>query len=217
MRKLPLVASALACLAAAGTGADERPGAAANRAQARVVPATPQLFGTVTYDTGVNVGFYPDDPMAGLNRIVGNRFDSALGEPLLMTGMLSFLTVFPANGGAQSVSVLAPPNSIASAMVLRFVTAPMVAGAFNQITFTPPVPVGPDFIGSFLGRFGTFHALGLLGMSDMQTMGQGYHAVQGFYFAQMATMIEPVPGRNAMLRATGDILMPVELIHFTVQ
>ncbi len=198
-------------------GASERPGSASRQAEARIVPAAPQLIGTVTYDTAVNVGFHPDSPSAAQNRVVGNRFNSALGGPLLMTGMVSFLTVFPANNGPQSVSIAAPPTTMGTAMVLDFVTAPLVAGQFNSVPFTPAITVGPDFLGFFLGTFGTAHAAGLLGMSDMATMGQGYHAVQGFYFAQMATMIEVVPSRNAMLRATGDILVPVELLDFEVR
>ena len=175
------------------------------------------MIGTVTYDTGVNAGFHPDSPSAAQNRIVGNRFNSALGGPLLMTGMVSFLTVFPANNGPQSVSLVAPPTTMGTAMVLDFVTAPLVAGGFNSVPFQPAITVGPDFLGMFLGTFGTAHAAGLLGMSDMATMGQGYHAVQGFYFAQMASMIEVVPNRNAMLRATGDILVPVELLGFEIR
>ena len=202
---------------ASGAGATERPGSAARTAEARIVPAAPRLIGTVTYDTAVNVGFHPDSSNPAQNRVVGNRFDSALGGPLLMTGMVSFLTVFPANNGPQSVSLVAPPGTMGTAMVLDFVTAPLVAGQFNSVPFTPAVAVGPDFLGLFLGTFGTAHAAGLLGMSDMATMGQGYHAVQGFYFAQMATMIEVVPNRNAMLRATGDILVPVELLDFEVR
>jgi hypothetical protein len=219
MKKAGLVAVAVVSAGVCGSilGADERPGAAARRAEARIVPAAPQVVGTVTYDTATNVGFHPDTPNAPKHRVVGNRFNSALGGPLLATGMVSFLTVFPANNGPQSASIALPPNASGTAMVLDFVTAPLVAGQFNQVPFVPPVTVGPDFLGMFLGTFGTFHAAGLLGMSDMATMGQGYHAVQAFYIGQMVSTIEVVPNRNAMLRATGNILMPVELMEFRIQ
>jgi hypothetical protein len=214
-----LVAVGLILTSASGPWVDaaERPGSASRTARARIVPSAPQLIGTVTYDTAVNVGFHPDSPSAGQNRVVGNRFDSALGGPLLPTGMVSFLTVFPANNGPQTVSIALPPSSMATAMVLDFVTAPLVAGAFNSVPFAPAVTVGPDFLGLFLGTFGTAHGMGLLGMSDMATMGQGYHAVQAFYAAGMLNMIEVVPNRNAMLRATGDILVPVELMDFQIR
>ncbi|MET0556226.1 MAG: hypothetical protein ABW221_24510 [Vicinamibacteria bacterium] len=171
----------------------------------------------MTYDTGTNAGFHPDTPNAPQHRVVGNRFNSAWGGPLLATGMVSFLTVFPANNGPQSVSIVLPPNSMNTAMVLDFVTAPLVANQFNQVAFVPAVDVGPDFLGMFLGTFGTFHAAGLLGMSDMAASGQGFHAVQAFYIGQMVSMVEVVPNRNAMLRATGKILVPVELMEFRIE
>jgi hypothetical protein len=219
VKKAALVAVVLALSGSGGpiVAAAERPGRGSRTATARIVPPVPEIIGTITYDNGVNIGFYPDSPMAAQNRIVGNRFDSHLGEPLLMTGMVSFVTVFPANNGPQSVSIALPPNTMNTAMVLDFVNAPLVAGAFNQVPFDPPITVGPDFLATFLGTFGTFHAAGLLGMSDMATMGQGYHAVQAFYFAGMATMIEVVPNRNAMLRVTGDLLLPVELMDFKIE
>jgi hypothetical protein len=184
----------------------------------RVVPPTPELIGTVTYDTGTNAGFFPDAPTSApnQNRNVGNRFNSALGGPLLMTGMLSMLTVFPASAGYQSVSVGDTPVG-ANAYILYFLNVPMQAGQFNQVTFSPAVDVMADFVGFFLGAFGANNPVGLLGMSDMQTMGQGYHAVAGYYAAGSATMLATVPNRNAMMRATGDILVPVELMDFKIQ
>jgi len=218
VKKAALVAIGLVLSGSSGpiVDASERPGRGSRTAKARVVAAVPEVVTTITYDTSVNVGFHPDSPMAAQNRIVGNRFNSHLGQPLLTTGMVSFLTVFPANNGPQSVSIALPPNTMNSAMVLDFVNAPLVASVFNQVPFVPPVTVGPDFLATFLGAFGTFQAAGLLGMSDMATMGQGYHAVQAFYFAGMATMIEVVPARNGMLRATGDPL-PVELMDFKIE
>jgi hypothetical protein len=216
VKKTALVAVGLV-LAVSGLYAAERPGRGSRTAEARIVPAAPEVIGAVTYDIGVNVGFHPDLPAAAMNRVVGNRFNSAWGLPLLSTGMVSLLTVFPANTGPQSVSIALPPNTMNTAMVIDFVNAPLVAGQFNSVPFDPPVTVGPDFLGLFLGTFGTFHAAGLLGMSDMATMGQGYHAVQAIYFAGMATMIEVVPNRNAMLRARGDFVVPVELMDFAVE
>ena len=185
----------------------------------RVVPPTPDVVGTVTYDTSVNAGFHPDDPNgANLNRCVGNRFNSALGGPLLNPGMVTMLTVFPANSGAQSVSVAGPPNTMGTAAVLAFVAGNIMANQFNAVTIAP-VSVTADFIGWFLGTFNQTQAAGLLGMSDMQNAGQGYHAVQGFYVSGMgiSTMVVTVPNRNAMLRATGNILVPVELMEFKIQ
>jgi hypothetical protein len=187
------------------------------RAQAVVVPAS-AAPATITYDTGINAGFHPDAVAGNLNRIVGNRFNSLLGDPLLTITEVSIVTVFPANAGDQSISIASAPTTMGSAMVLDYILGnDLVAGQFNQIPVRPAVHVGPDFLAVFLGVFGSSQPGGLLGMSDMATMGQGYHAVQGFYRSGMVvTMIEPVPNRNAMLRVTVPV-WPVELMDFKIQ
>lgn len=220
MKKIALVTAWLMMAATGWSPVDAAPRArrSTRKVKVKVVPRTPQLVGTITYDTGVNAGFHPDSVAGNLNRFVGNRFNSALGGPLLVTGMASMLTVFPANDGDQSVSIASAPTTMNTAMVLEFLNANLMANLFNAITFTPGVTVGPDFLGLFIGVFAASQPAGLLGMSDMQTMGQGYHAIEGFYFGSaLATMIQPVPNRNAMLRATVDILVPVELMDFKIQ
>ena len=200
----------------------------AKRVQGKVAPHEPRplsrtphrLLGTITYDTGVNAGFHPDGFGPNLNRTVGNRFNSALGGPLLMTGMLSMLTVFPANDGMQSVSIADTPTTMATAMVLVFLNAELMANQFNAISFNPNVSIGADFLGIFVGQFNAIQAGGLLGMSDMSINAQGFHAFQAFYTTQgggQQTMIEMVPNRNAMLRATVDVLVPVELMDFRIE
>ena len=216
-------------LSGVGSSAADRARDAAKRVQGRVVPheprplsRTPQrILGTITYDTGTNAGFHPDvfAGAANLNRTVGNRFNSAYGQPLLMTGMVWRLTVFPANAGPQSVSLADTPTAMNTAMVLRFVNASLVANQFNAIELDPGVFVQSDFLGLFIGQFNAAQN-DLLGMSDMSTMGQGYHAIQAFYTTEgggLQTMIEVVPVRNAMLRANVDIPVPVELMDFRIQ
>ena len=186
------------------------------RGESRVVPPDLQFVGTVTYDTGTNAGFHPDGSNgANLNRTVGNRFNSALGGPLLMTGMVTMLTAFPASSGGLSVSIATTPTPGNTATVVAFVNANMMAGAFNAVNIAATVPA--DFLGIFVGAFNGNNPAGLLGMSDMQNVGQGYHAIQAFYNLGAQTMIEVVPNRNAMIRATGDILIPVELMEFKIQ
>jgi hypothetical protein len=204
-------------LAGSAVDAERPPRPGRKAAVTAVVPAT-SVVGTITYDTVINAGFHPDGTNgSNMNRIVGNRFNSALGGPLLNTNDVTFVTVFPANDGDQSISIAGPPTPQGTAMVLDFVLAEdLVAGMFNRIAIVPPVEVGPDFLAVFLGVFNTNQTAGLVGMSDMATMGQGYHAVQAFYFLGMATMIQTVPNRNAMVRATQP-WWPVELIDFKIE
>jgi hypothetical protein len=222
VKKTAFVAACLMMVGPALTVADAaqsgRPNA--RKAEAKVLADASQfVVGTVQYDTGTNAGFHPDGANGGnLNRTVGNRFNSALGGPLLAAGTVTMLTVFPANGGTQSVSIGSAPSTMGTVMVFDYLTANLMAGQFNAITVAPAVNVTADFVGLFLGAFGTTQAAGLLGMSDMATMGQGYHALEGFYLSGMiGTMFQTVPNRNAMLRATGNILTPVELMDFKIQ
>ena len=218
---LAAVAVLLAGWAAAVDAADrtERPRRTAQTKPARLA-YEPAVIGMIKYDTGINAGFHPDVPAGSpnLNRIVGNRFNSALGFPLMMTGRVFSITVFPAADGMQSVSILGPPNSMGSAMVLDYMNADLMGNQFNTIVLpNGGLPVGADFLGVFLGVFGGTNPAGLLGMSDMATMGQGYHAFQGFYGVNgVATMLEPVPNRNAMLRVRVDVF-PVELMDFRLE
>jgi hypothetical protein len=218
VKKTALVA---ACLMMVGTALSAAEGGRPNAKKGTVQVFAPgQSLGgpnqvTITYDNGTNIGFYPDATTGNLNRVVGNRFNSQLGQPLLMTGMLSMLTVFPAASGAQSVSIGGTPSTMGTAMVLDYINAPMMAGVFNVVTF-PAVAVPADFIGVFIGTFGASQAAGLLGMSDMAVLGQGYHAVDGFYAAGNQTMLAPIANRNGMIRASGDPL-PVELMDFKIQ
>ena len=231
MRKTACVVVGLLLSGTSAPGAERaaRTRDEAKRVQGKVVPHEPQplsrtpqrIFGTITYDTGTNSGFHPDvfAGAANLNRTVGNRFNSAYTLPLLMTGMVWRLTVFPANDGDQSVSIADTPTSMNTAMVLVFVNAPLMANQFNAVDLTPGVWVGPDFLGLFIGQFNAAQTV-LLGMSDMSILGQGFHAIQAFYTTEgggLQTMIDMVPNRNAMLRANVDILVPVELMDFRIQ
>ena len=192
--------------------AEQGRGGRQRKAPLQAVPGAPDVVGTVQYDTGFNAGFHPD---VGL-RVVGNRFNTALGVPLLMTGMVSMVTLWPQQAGAQYVSFFNPPNG-STAMVIDFFLVTLAANQFNTVTLSMQEPVGPDFLGMFMGFFGGTPS-GLLAMDDMTNAGQGFHAWSGTYTsAGTVTNVAPVPNRNALFRSTGDILVPVELMDFKVQ
>lgn len=194
---------------------NSRPG---KRPNAQTLQAKPgpgiQVVGTITYDTGVNAGFPPDTGAI----IIGNRFNSALGGPLLMTGMVTMWEIFPQNSGAQSFTFWGPPSTMNTAMLLTpYFMANLMANVFNQVTLPAPgVTTGPDFLVTFFGFFSNTPP-GLCGLDSNPVNGQGFHALQGNYVAPNMTMIAPIAGRNAMMRVTGDILTPVELMNFKIQ
>lgn len=223
MRKTALAAIAI-LLAGSGQPAAsdrserERP-ARVREARPALLAHEPIVIGTIQYDTGINAGFHPDG-MNGSNnnRVVGNRFNTNLGAPLPFTNRVFTLTIFPANSGLQSFTIASGPNSMGSAMVLDYFAANLMANQFNMIPLDPWVHAGPEFLGLFLGTFGGYQPAGLVGMSDMSFLGQGFHAIQGFYVGGPAriTGLVPVPNRNAMIRAPIDVF-PVELMDFRLE
>ena len=83
------------------------------------------------------------------------------------------------------------------------------------MTLPSPVAVGADFMaGQYVGSFDGPDQAGLRAAS---VAGQGFHAHQMNFVGTIATGVVPLPGQNSMFRATGNILMPVELMDFQIQ
>ena len=207
-----------ATLAASAHGVERRPGERKPPLKVRTVPAPGDtdgldLFFELRYDTGLNAGF----PLPAQFKTVGNRFNSAHGMALLGSNhRLTWVTLFPQDSGSQSFSVFGPPNSMGSAMLIDYFRAPLMAHQFNIVNVVgAATSPGPDFIVTFIGVFGGTG--GLVGLDAHSLNGQGFHAVEGRYTMEAMTMIERIPGRNAMLRANGLFITPVELIDFRIQ
>jgi hypothetical protein len=185
-------------------------------AASATVVGGPPAGNAIVYDTGLNAGFPTD---VGL-KAVGNRFNTIEGYGLKQSNVVSRVTLFPQNDGVQSISFWTAPNSMNSAMALPegYVSAPLMGGAFNQIVISPGALVTADFIVTFIGAFNGGPS-GLLGLdANMTAMAHGFHAVQGYYSMNgNLTMIQAIPGRNAMLRLRGDFYLPVELLQFRIE
>ncbi|MET0554181.1 MAG: hypothetical protein ABW221_14155 [Vicinamibacteria bacterium] len=184
-------------------------------ASAVVVVGGPPAGNFITYDTGSNAGFPADVGQ----KAVGNRFNTIEGYGLKSHNAVTRVTVFPQNDGVQSISFWAAPNSMNSAMALPvgWLSAPLMGGVFNQIVISPEAIVPADFIVTFIGAIGGTPP-GLVGLdANMTAMAHAFHAVQGYYNNGNLTMIQAIPGRNAMLRLRGDFYLPVELLEFQIQ
>jgi hypothetical protein len=184
------------------------------KAHAKAVRAkdAPHVVGTVTYDTGAaNAGGWP-----GPQNNVGNRFDSAAGGPLLMTGQVSMVTFFPVQaGGTGFVTLFGPPNGGGSASNLGSIqVSGPIANTFNIVN-VGNIAVGPDFLA---GAWQLLPGTLVNGMDNMSVGGQGFHAFGcNTNFPGACTGFVTVPGQNALVRSTGNILVPVELMNFQVQ
>ena len=175
----------------------------------------PDLFGSVIYDPGAPADFFRTDTGAG-NQIVGNVFNSAAGSPLLATGSITHFTVFPnVADGNVIISLLGPPAGTTAAPVIGFTVSGIVSNYFNQIGVAP-LAIGSSFL---VGQYvGTYLGPDSIGIRTATTNGQGYHAMQINYVSPaVATGFQTIPGQNAMVRLRGNLLVPVELMRFTVE
>jgi hypothetical protein len=176
------------------------------------LPSWQNLVGTITYDPGAPADAFLSEP-AG-NNIITNRFNSALGAPL-RPGNLTGVTFFPGivMGSFAVVSVLGPPAAVGNAAILDvFYVTGFASNTFNTVAL-PPVAVGGDFMaGQYVG---SFDGPDEIGVRSASVDGQGFHAHQmNFINSYLATGVVALPGQNAMFRATGNLLTPLELIDF---
>ncbi len=183
---------------------ERRPFVAAGR---EVQPEAEKLFGKAKYDSGA-LGTCCQSSFS-----VGNRFDTANGFPIMMSGSITQVTVdmIAVAGGAGFVSLF-DQLTAGAANPVDSVSKPMTAG-LNVLTFggggTTNTYVGSSFL---LGvwQFGgdtPAVATGSLG-------GQGFHGmsindVVGTAFTSLGTL-------NGAIRVVGDVLTPVELLNFEV-
>jgi len=175
--------------------------------------STKNLVGTITYDPGAPPDAFMSEP--GGNNIIANRFSSALGGPL-RPGNLTGVTFFPGIvNGTVIVSVLGPPaGGVAPILAITYLIG-IVGNQFNTVNLAAPVAVGADFMaGQYVGAFGGTDQAALRSAS---VAGQGFHAHQMNFAGTVATGVVPLAGQNVMFRATGNLLVPVELMDFKIQ
>ena len=170
----------------------------------------PNVVGTVTYD-----GFSDVLVILGGSGInIGNRFNSNLGGPLLMTGQVSALTFYPAATSGY-LTLFGPPNTMGTASNKgSFQFTGGAPGTF--ITFNlPNIAVGSDFLAGLWNGPAGFGGVQLV---PETVGGQGFHAFRiNTNSPGSGTGFAPIAGLNAIVRSTGNILVPVELMNFQVQ
>jgi hypothetical protein len=190
-------------------GIKPKPAQAARR-QGR---GTDNIIGTITYEPGAPADTFMSEP--GGNNNIANRFSSALGGPI-RPGNLTGVTFFPGIVSATAiVSVMGPPVGGNATIIGITYLLGIVGNTFNTVA-VGPFAVGADFMaGQYVGGFAGTDQVGLRSAS---VNGQGFHGHQmNFVGTNTATGVVPLPGQNVMFRATGNILVPVELMDFQVQ
>jgi len=186
---------------------------ARNPAPSNVVDA-PNGTGTVQYDPGA-----PADGLLGQqgpSATVGNRFSSRNGNPL-STGSVSGLSFYVANASlAGGLAVLwGPPTGGGGAPAIgSFTVGTMASTGFHAVTFTA-IPVGNDFLAGLYVNSGQ-PSRGQVGLRSASTNGQGFHGMQISFGGGAGANYASLAGQNSMFRASGTVIVPVELMEFDV-
>jgi len=167
--------------------------------------------GTVQYDPGAPA----DALLSGTgfnNNYFGNLFNTRNGSPL-SPGTVTFLSWYQGVVGTANLGlpVFGPATGGPTAYVFVGSPAPY---AFNGVGVNWPAP-GPFFAGmAEVTQQACCINIGNGGARSASYNGQGFHAQQRGFSGYASTVV--LTGQNVMARATGSVIIPVELLEFEV-
>jgi len=189
-------------------------GLTAHAVSPKTQSALPRAVGTIAYDSGAFTTSF------GGGSIVGNKFDTHTGIPVLTSGVVSTIVAQVAPGPSQTSAsagfVLLGPQTGGGGANAIFSTFTTATGASPVLTFPG---LGVNYTGnSFFVLFGDFANSYVPVLGTGTTNAQGHHGVVG-YTGGMGPNITGTfnlgGALNSFIRATGDIV-PVELMTFSV-
>lgn len=163
--------------------------------------------GVVRYDPSG-----PADTFLGnIPNVVGNVFDSGLAGPL-ETGSVSQLAAY--FGGSDATF---PYLGVIELSPFNVVSLPGVSGlvpfTFNTIPLPAATSVSNPFLGGVLVSAAFTSSADSVGMQSSEFMGNGFHAASLPYGGPAI----PLGNFNAMVRVSGSIWVPVELMSVDVE
>ncbi len=177
-----------------------------------------QAVGTIAYDSG-----FPERAFGG-GQMVGNRFNTHTGIPVLASGTISTVAAQVVRGQAFTTSsvgfaIYGPqsPNTSdgdAAAIFSSFGTA---SGVIDSVMFTG---LGVSYTGStYFVLFGDFAQSYIPVVGTGTTKGQGHHGLVGYTGGSPANVTRTFNFGNiynTFVRSSGNIV-PVELMQFGVE
>ncbi|MCP4657839.1 MAG: hypothetical protein GY856_20725 [bacterium] len=194
------------------------------------LPGAPRAFGIIKYDTGA-ISAVATIP----GRTFGNRFNTALNgagtalAPVQVSGFVTVLqwvmwgTTTQPSWGTFWITVFGPLAGTSAPMI----TAVPLTGVGGAIpitvshNFTAPVAyTGPSFLAGMRNSNSTASVpwngpCPVFGSAT--TGGQGFHGMGINWGATTGTGFVPLASQNTLMRASGNVITPVELMRFTVE
>lgn len=159
--------------------------------------------GTIQYDDGTANAL----PTAS-SFCYGNQFNTAVGNPLTASGTITNLSFFVTGTGTDNVFVSAFDQLAGTAAnFLGSFSVPANAGGFNTAALNIPY-VGNTFLAGVWYIGGDTVALG-----TGTTAGQGIH---GMLINDIVATGFSALSVNTLIRARGNVVIPVELTAFEV-
>ncbi|MCB1056371.1 MAG: hypothetical protein KDD11_12795 [Acidobacteria bacterium] len=177
--------------------------------------AVERAVGSIVYDDGVITNSF------GGGAIIGNRFNTATGNPLMVSGTVSTVVGVVVQGPAFTTSsagfVIEGPQTGGGGAFAIFSTFTGATGVTDTVTFAG---LGASYTGSsFFVLFGDFANSYVPAFGTGSTQSQGHHGVVG-YTGGMGPNITSTfdfgGTLNGLVRVTGNVL-PVELMSFDVE
>jgi hypothetical protein len=172
-------------------------------------------IGTITYDDGLGSTSF------GGGAIIGNRFNTHTGIPVLASGTVSMVQAVVVPGGSQTnssvaVVVLGPQTGGGGAAAL-FHTTVNVSGPIATVNVGG---IGAHYAGnSFFAVISDFPSGYIPVFGTGTNLGQGHHGMVGYtggMFPNITGTFNFGGSLNGIVRARGNIV-PVELMKFEVE
>lgn len=185
-----------------------------DKAVATANPTPSGSVGTIKYDQGAFSTSF------GGGALVGNRFDTHTGIPVVASATVSTVEAVVVPGSANTTSsagfVLLGPQTVGGGANAIFSSFTGASGATDTISFPG---IAANYAGaSFFVLFGDFASSYVPVFGSGTTNGQGHHGVVGYTGGSGPNITGTFDfggALNAFVRAGGNVL-PVELMNWTV-
>lgn len=175
----------------------------------------PNAIGTITYDSGTFSSSF------GGGAIIGNRFNTHTGIPVIANGTVSTVQAVLVPGpaftaGSAGIVVLGPQTGAGGAQAIFTASTIGLTAATETVTFSG---IGANYVGSeFFVLVGDFASNYVPVFGTGTTLGQGHHGVVGYTGGMgpdITSTFDFGGALNGFVRTTGN-LVPVELMSFDI-
>lgn len=169
--------------------------------------------GTIQYDDGVASG----PATAPTSEMHGNQFNSANGNPVMSSGSVTQVDFYMVSVAMSNafVTIMDQVNGTTANLLISTQATGVNSGTFNNFVFSTPINYAGNTFLAGVWLNAAPPGADALGLGNGSTGGQGFHGVNINDIA--ATGFTTVPSVNYLIRPTGNIITPVELINFEIE